>query len=383
MKTKAMHLRFFLFVIALGGCQPMQVQGPGLQTEGKDIEIVGGSRFDALPAVGALLTAEFSCTATLITPTRVLTAAHCVHNQAANQMTFVTGPNFNTPLTQTRVLRAVPHSGYNPSTLANDIAYLDLVATPPGVTPLGVVRALNSSWIGTELLHVGYGASNGFDQTGGGLKRAVAMPILSMNSTHFEYGGSGRNTCNGDSGGPALFRTTTGTYLVAGVTSYGDETCSSYGADVRVDAYLAFLGLPVSTDGAVPVPAPAPAPAPTPAPAPAPTPVAPETSAPGELTIEKMRDQNVFIGAATVNYYDRIPVRPGTPFRAVLAGSGDGDLYVRWGNRPDTELFDCRPFTPHTSEVCDLTVPAGVTEAFVAVDAYLDSTYWLDITHQY
>ena len=98
---------------------------------------------------------------------------------------------------------------------------------------------------------------------------------------------------------------------------------------------------------------------------------------------DSLRAQNVFINAGRINYYDRIEVRPGTPFRALLQGSGDADLYVRWNARPDARGFHCRPFTSGSSEVCEMTVPAGVTQAFVAVDAKLNSTYWLDVWYQY
>lgn len=378
MQTSALRKRLFIVLLALAGCQPQQVQGPGFETEGNDLKIVGGSGFSGLPAVGALLTDNFLCTATLVSPTRVMTAAHCLYNQRTAGMTFLTGSNINAPQTRTRVRASVPHRRYNPVTLDNDIGYVDLVAQPRGVAPLGVVRAMNSSWIGTELLHVGFGQSNGVTETGAGTKRAVAMPILTMNSTTFRYGDSRRNTCSGDSGGPALYRTSTGAYLVAGVTSGGDEDCVSFGVDMRVDAYLDFLGLPVSTTGAVPVP---PTPAPTPEPTPPPAPASPAPA--GPPTADMVRAQNVFINAGRIDYYDRIDVRPGTPFRALLQGSGDADLYVRWGNRPAVNQYHCRPFTAHSSEVCELTVPAGVTQAFVAVNADLDSTYWLDVSHQY
>jgi hypothetical protein len=51
---------------------------------------------------------------------------------------------------------------------------------------------------------------------------------------------SGKNTCNGDSGGPA-FAEVGGELLLAGVTSYGDPSCTQYGVDTRVDVYASFL----------------------------------------------------------------------------------------------------------------------------------------------
>ena len=62
-------------------------------------------------------------------------------------------------------------------------------------------------------------------------------------------------------------------------------------------------------------------------------------------------------------------VEPGSPFRAVLTGTGNPDLYVRWGAAPTTTQYDCRPYLPGASETCDLTVPAGTTSAFVMISS--------------
>lgn len=50
--------------------------------------------------------------------------------------------------------------------------------------------------------------------------------------------------------------------------------------------------------------------------------------------------------------------------------NGDGDLYVRFGAPPTEQDFNCRPYEFGSDELCDLTVPQGVSEVFVAVHAY-------------
>jgi serine protease len=76
-----------------------------------------------------------------------------------------------------------------------------------------------------------------------------------------------------------------------------------------------------------------------------------------------------------------VQVLPGTVFRASLTGTGDADLYVRWGAAPTTSAYTCRPFTGTSVETCELSVPANVTQAFVAVRGYAaQSTYTLTRT---
>ena len=203
--------------------------------------IIGGSSYDGLPAVGSLLyNGNQHCTGTLIGPRKVLTAAHCVDGFSASRMKFAIGPNAYSPQATVQAVTLEPHPGYNPQSISNDIGLVYLAENAP-VAPMAVVGAMDSGWVGTELFFVGYGVSDGYNQSGAGLKRAVWMSISQVNPTSFRYDDPNRNTCNGDSGGPAFYRSADGSYRVAGVTSYGDAYCTQYGVDTRVDAYLDFL----------------------------------------------------------------------------------------------------------------------------------------------
>lgn len=52
-------------------------------------------------------------------------------------------------------------------------------------------------------------------------------------------------------------------------------------------------------------------------------------------------------------------------------GSGDSDLYVRYGDKPSQNQYDCRPFTNGNDEVCEIQVPkAG--EYFVMLRGWRD-----------
>ena len=202
-------------------------------------EIVGGQATSSLPAVGNILRfGSPHCTGTVIGPRTIVTAAHCLQVNASS-LTFAIGGNAFQPDAVVGVQSVTPHPNYNPNSLTNDIGYITLSQNAP-VEPMGLLESMDSSFVGTELVFVGYGASNGFSQTGSGIKRFVNMPISQVGATQFAYQTPGKNTCNGDSGGPA-FAQVNGTLLVAGVTSYGDANCVDFGVDTRVDTYKDFL----------------------------------------------------------------------------------------------------------------------------------------------
>jgi hypothetical protein len=48
-----------------------------------------------------------------------------------------------------------------------------------------------------------------------------------------------------------------------------------------------------------------------------------------------------------------------TTFGTQNPGSGDADLYVRFGSQPTLTTWDCRPFTPFNSEQCTFPNPTG------------------------
>ena len=52
-------------------------------------------------------------------------------------------------------------------------------------------------------------------------------------------------------------------------------------------------------------------------------------------------------------------VTPGTGLTVVMTGTGDPDLYVKFGSAPTTASHNCRPYLSGASETCTLTVPQG------------------------
>lgn len=74
-------------------------------------------------------------------------------------------------------------------------------------------------------------------------------------------------------------------------------------------------------------------------------------------------------------------VAAGQQVKVVMSGSGDADLYVRFGGEPTASAYDCRPYDGGSAETCDLTVPEGQTQLFVSVNGYAEtSDFTLAIT---
>jgi hypothetical protein len=78
------------------------------------------------------------------------------------------------------------------------------------------------------------------------------------------------------------------------------------------------------------------------------------------------KDESANIGAYSVV--------GGTTLTVTMTGTGDPDLYVRFGSAPTATQFSCRPFLEGPSETCELTVPSN-TSAYVLVNGYAASTY--------
>lgn len=206
--------------------------------------ITGGATTSGDPAVVALvLGGRLSCTATLIAPRVILTAAHCLPE---------TGPRpevrFGADVTQPELVRAIAlarvHAEFDRVALTNDIgvALLDGPA-PAGVVPAALPdAAIDGATPGTAIRVVGFGETS-VDAHDVGLKREGVAIITASDATTFTLHPDPSQPCHGDSGGPA-FASLAGDERVIGVTSAGDASCVEYGRDTRVTGYLDELVRP-------------------------------------------------------------------------------------------------------------------------------------------
>ena len=200
----------------------------------------------ALMEGGALL-----CTATLVAPRVLLTAAHCLMDGALPTAFFGTAPQGDGGASIAIIATRV-HPAFDPSTLANDVAMALLAEdAPAGARPWPLPASpLDPGSVGLPLRLVGFGLTGPAD-TSPTQKRVGTATLASIVATQFALSPSPSQTCEGDSGGPA-FATIGGVEVIVGVTSSGDPQCSQGGTDTRVDAYASFVStwLRVTAEGA-------------------------------------------------------------------------------------------------------------------------------------
>ena len=172
------------------------------------------------------------CTVTLVGKHTVLTAAHCIYPGETHIVCFDAQTTY-------KPKSLVPHNGWDPQSLANDIGVVLLDADPP-IIPSVIARTPIT--IGQKITLVGYGTTDEVLKDAG-TKRIATNTVKDLWATRFSYAGTGGgigNTCHGDSGGPA-FSTTGGGEVQVGVTSAGLTPCGTLGYSTRVDAYTTWL----------------------------------------------------------------------------------------------------------------------------------------------
>ena len=248
-------------------------QEPGVQG-GVSLRVVGGTVAD--PAdypwmvglvsgdVTDLADAQF-CGATLIAPTWVLTAAHCVENEIPGNVDVVLGSGDlreSSSFRRIRVARIITHSGYFAQNdgIDADIALLELTEPVTDLEPLPLIA--NQSLASPETMSrtIGWGLTSEGGSPSAEL-REVDLPIVSLETANASgaydadltpdmlpagFSSGGKDSCNGDSGGPLIVRNESNDgYVLAGIVSFGSHLgCAApnaYGVYTRVSYFLDWI----------------------------------------------------------------------------------------------------------------------------------------------
>ena len=200
------------------------------------------------------------CGGTLVSPTAVVTAAHCVEGQSTVGFSVVVGRSDLSSADGQRinVQQIISHPDYNAFTNDGDIAVL-LLDEAASETPIGFISESNESLAvpGTTATVLGWGAT----REGGRVTtelRNVDVPIVSNATANLpaSYNGQitatmlaagqqsgGIDSCQGDSGGPLVVFDGQEQPHLAGVVSWG-EGCArpnKYGIYARVSEFAEWI----------------------------------------------------------------------------------------------------------------------------------------------
>jgi secreted trypsin-like serine protease len=214
--------------------------------------IIGGTVDNGDPSVVAIFahapgaTSGSLCSGTVVSSRTVLTAAHCVDPRVVGSglvFEVLTGTSLSgAPSLAVSSTAFDPGFDVNNLGAGHDIGVVRL-AQATTLRPIAINRSHTLNTRASVKL-VGYG-TNTHSNTGAGTKRTVTTSITAQNALLVQIGNSNRQTCHGDSGGPA-FQTLNGVQTIIGVTSFGSDNsetsvCFGGGVDTRVDAVLAFI----------------------------------------------------------------------------------------------------------------------------------------------
>jgi V8-like Glu-specific endopeptidase len=200
-------------------------------------------------AIGALLADGSLCTATLISDTAVLSAAHCALNGdevvRADNTFFYVGTDIDAPRAVISVRQVIVNPAYEHGTPAHDVALFILATSArslvAGIKPIGLNTQPIDDLQGHLVQNVGFGRTDAEGANDNTRRYWTAEPIVAISDADFTVDGRGvSSVCFGDSGGPSLYNFN-GLTRVLGTVSSGDDSCTGRDHYARADQNAAWI----------------------------------------------------------------------------------------------------------------------------------------------
>lgn len=189
-----------------------------------------------------------SCTATVVSPHVLVTAAHCIGgdfpNRGAGYTYWVYGGTSVTADPSPKLLE-VTSATFDPDYTkgSHDIGVAILAKPIAGISPVAIHRgAIDDTFTGKVVRVVGYGSTDdSTTQTGSGTRRQTTTSIKAVLDETLDYPGGASQVCSGDSGGPNLM-TIGGVEAIVAITSAGhDAQCKTGFVSMRMDLLAPFV----------------------------------------------------------------------------------------------------------------------------------------------
>jgi secreted trypsin-like serine protease len=206
----------------------------------------------------------YSCGGTIIGDKWILTAAHCTTDKDevfvdAGDMRVYTGSSAPYSGDQYQVKTIIRHENYDKYTYANDIALLKLETeiTTANATPIKLLTRGDASEgytdPGVMSTVTGWGLISVDPEVSATTLQMVNLPIVSRQVASQVWGGipanvimagynnGNKDACRGDSGGPLVVPVGDEGFKVAGIVSWGNRDCDTYGAYTEVSAFEEWI----------------------------------------------------------------------------------------------------------------------------------------------